>query len=475
MCRFHRQECTFIEEPQPRKRRALPINEEDNTKNRDPTHYSPVLSTEKFSVGSPVGQPSIRQHSTVDDYAKLTGPSLLKKTLGLQKHRHSRLIGSTSEYEQVLLQLDGLQHQGEIPVALAALRKVDSLDAAFVLTPDAGTINYEEEISDLDAIESLVAPHGEALIHLYFRIVHPSFPILHKKVFLEKYQRTHREFAPPLLAAVYILALNWWSYNSELALITKPDVPQLEKLAFKTINDIIYRPKLSTIQAGLLLLQRPEGDSWALTSQLVGLGQDLGLHLDCSSWRIPSWEQGLRKRLAWALFMQDKWGSLMHGRPSHITTTDWNVQPLQEDDFPENAADEDDEDGSTEVEKGRTLFCEMIKLTEILSLVLSNFYTLRAEEQLEQRCKEGVRWILEQAKPIQLALRQWHADLPSSLNMESIAMRKLSSTGKPRSNRWKPFPDTFQATSISDITPLRLLFIGASSVHCPQQMTPPFE
>ncbi|KAF2263696.1 hypothetical protein CC78DRAFT_517915 [Lojkania enalia] len=424
LCRFHRQACTFREDPQPRKRKAASLNGEDSSSDRRSLNQGKCRNR-----GRETETPTIRQDPPVDDYANLRGPSLLKKTLGLQNHRHSRLIGPTSEYEQTLLELSYYQQKEEIPVGLSALRKVNSLDTAFILSPDEGTRNHEEEISDLDAIETAVAPHGQALIYLYFRIVHPSFPVLHKKVFLEKYQRTHREFSPPLLAAVYILALNWWSYSSDLALLPKPNVPRLEKLAFKTMSDIIHRPKLSTIQAGLLLLQRPEGDSWALTTQLVGLGQDLGLHLDCTNWRIPSWERGLRKRLAWALFMQDKWGSLVHGRPSHITSTDWIVKPLEEADFPENAADEDNEDGSTEVEKGRTLFCEMIKLTELLALVLSNFYTLQAENDFENHSHEGVRWILEKAKPIQLSLRQWHSDLHPALKMENIAMRKLSSTG----------------------------------------------
>jgi hypothetical protein len=204
---------------------------------------------------------------------------------------------------------------------------------------------------------------------------------------------------------------------------------RLEKLALSSMGNIIHRPKLSTIQAGLLLLQRPEGDSWAMTSQLVGIGEELGLNLDCTQWRIPSWERGLRKRLAWALFMQDKWGSLVHGRPTHINPTDWEVQPLDEDDFPENAADEDDEDGSTEVEKGRTLFCEMIKLTDILAHILSSFYTLRAEREMQHRAQEGIRWLLEIAKPLQLTLRQWFSSLPNVLKMENLAARKLSSTG----------------------------------------------
>jgi hypothetical protein len=155
----------------------------------------------------------------------------------------------------------------------------------------------------------------------------------------------------------------------------------------------------------------------------------MGLQLDCTNWHIPDLERGLRKRLAWAIFMQDKWGSLIHGRPSHVTPTDWDVQPLTEDDFPENAADEDDEDGSTEVEKGRIMFCYMVELTQILAQILSTFYTLKAERDFATRTQEGVRSLLEAAKPLQLTLRQWYANMPSALKMQDIAPRKLSSVG----------------------------------------------
>lgn len=232
-----------------------------------PWDQSSVSSTAGTGHGHRGSLSAIRQNVPINDYAKLKGPSLLKKTLGLQTHRHSRLIGSTSILEQSLLpSLDS--GRGDIPLGVSSIRRV-SPDTSFILLSDEGTQNREDEIHDLDLIESIVAPHGPELLRLYFRIVHPSFPILHKKVFLEKYQRTHREFSPPLLAAVYILALNWWSYSQELAMLPRPDLPKLERLALKSMSDIIYRPKLSTIQAGLLLLQRPEGDSWALTAQLV--------------------------------------------------------------------------------------------------------------------------------------------------------------------------------------------------------------
>src|SRR5690349_21768558 len=142
----------------------------------------------------------------------------------LQNNKHSRLIGSTSEYEQRLLEIDSSRGAQDVNLGVAVLRRVDTFDTAFILSPDAGTQNHQDDIPDLDSIETIVAPHGQALIHLYFRIVHPSFPILHKKVYLEKYERTHREFSPPLLAAVYLLALYCWSFSSDIALWPTPDV-----------------------------------------------------------------------------------------------------------------------------------------------------------------------------------------------------------------------------------------------------------
>ena len=309
-----------------------------------------------------------------------------------------------------------------------SFRHVDDFDT-FVVYPDAGTESYEEEIADLDAIENIVSPHGRALIDLYFRIIHPSFPILHKRVYLEKYERSHREFSPALLAAVYILATAYWTYSPELSCSSAPHIVPLEKLATKAMNYTVHRPKLSTVEAGLLLLQRSSKASWSLTAQMVAVGQDLGLHRNCSGWDIPEWEKGLRKRLGWALFMQDKWASLVHGRPSHIFETDWAVEPLDEHDFPETFADEDDEDGSTEVVKGRSLFTCMRSLTIILSEILSTLYSGAAENETMQQSPHVTTHVLMKAKPLQIRLKEWYASLPECLSIEHVKVRKLSSSG----------------------------------------------
>ncbi|KKY16603.1 putative transcription factor [Phaeomoniella chlamydospora] len=310
-----------------------------------------------------------------------------------------------------------------------SLRGVDA-SVTFETCPDNTTLFHADDENDLDKIEQVVHPHGPALVHLYFRIVHPTYPILHKKVFLEKYDRSYREFSPPLLAAVYLLAMNWWEYDRDLSLKTKPDQHALVRLATKTIADVVYRPKLSTVQAGLLLLQRARGDSWVLTSQLVAVGEELGLHLDCTTWSIPEWERGLRRRLAWALYMQDKWGALIHGRPSHIDNKTWSVRHVSSDDFPESAADEDDEEGSTEVEKGRTLFQCLIRLSETLADILDILYTLDGTRDINTIVSaNGILGLLELVKPVSLKLRQWITDLPICLNMDDLKTRKLCSNG----------------------------------------------
>ena len=365
--------------------------------------------------------------------ANIGGPTLLKRTLGLQNDRYSQYIGPTTDFEPSLIDLSPFDPQDESLLSRGTLRKVSDVDT-FLMLPDYTTPGHEHQVEDVDAIENIVAPHGPALLELYFSIIHPNFPILQKTVFFEKYNRSYREFSPPILAAVYILAINWWDHSEELVNAPKPDVRELERLARVTLADAMYRPKLSTVQAGLLLSQRPEGDQWAPTAQLVAIGQELGLHLDCSNWKIPPWERGLRKRLAWALYMQDKWGSLVHGRPSHIFASNWAVQPLSPNDFPDVEYDESDTEESAEYERGRLLFTQMIILSQILAEVLDTFYTLQAMAAVTAAGPQGTHLVLQLAKPVQLKLKDWFAALPQCLRMDSSSnsatpSSKLSSTG----------------------------------------------
>jgi len=133
--------------------------------------------------------------------------------------------------------------------------------------------------------------------------------------------------------------------------------------------------------------------------------------------------------------MQDKWGALVHGRPSHIFSSNWAVQPLAPNDFPDVEWDEEDADEKREIERGRTLFVQMVHLSQILAEILETFYTLQATQAVVNAGPQGTQLVLSLAKPIQLKLKEWHSGLPLSIRMDSTfqssstAPTRLSSIG----------------------------------------------
>ncbi|KFA61494.1 hypothetical protein S40285_04522 [Stachybotrys chlorohalonatus IBT 40285] len=420
-CQVNRTDCSLITGSPSRKRKfkgesALNSLHKRRTRNPDSSLSSTAASS-----------------SFLEEMANVGGPTMLKRTLGLQADRYSQYIGPTTDFEPSLINLSSFDPHDESLLSRGTLRKVSD-EETFLTLPDFNTPGHEHVIQDLDAIEAVVAPHGRRLIDLYFRVVHPAFPIIQKHVFLEKYERSYREFSPPILAAVYILAINWWDHSEELSQQPRPNVRELERQIRATLADAMYRPKLSTVQAGLLLSQRPEGDQWAPTAQLVAIAQEVGLHLDCSGWKIPPWEKGLRKRLAWALYMQDKWGALVHGRPSHIFSSNWGVQPLTMNDFPDVEWDEGDVEEQQEIERGRLLFTRVVQLSEILAEILDTFYTLQANRTVANAGAQGTHLVLSLAKPIQLKLKEWYGGLPANIRIDSsypstTAPNRLSSVG----------------------------------------------
>lgn len=351
----------------------------------------------------------------------------MDRTLGLHRTTHFKYIGPSSVHEERLL--DVLQpHNGQDSDDVPKFRRVHD-NATFLSRPDSKSLFCSDDEEDLEAIEALVHPYGPALVDLYFRTVHPSYPIIHKGVWIEKYARSFKEFSPPQLAAFYLLAMDWWEYDRELSSKEKPDANALLKAAMKTMTAVLHRPKLSTVQAGLLLLQRSGGDCWVLTSQVVALAEELGLHIDCTSWNIPDWEKGLRRRLAWAVYMQDKWSAFIHGRPSHIQAASWRIPQLSLEDFPESAADEDDKEGSTEVEKGRLLFIHITRLTEIMADALETLYGPDQSHNDRIQAEHGMQGLLELIKPLIVRLKTWAAEMPPGLKMEDVNPRKLCSNG----------------------------------------------
>lgn len=181
LCEFHNQVCTFDEQPVPRGKRKAVVPE-------------PIRDSKRRSLSERSRNDQVTsERLPIRDYADLQGDSLLKTTLGLQNHRYATYVGASAEHDPKILALRPYdQTRAENNEEGGSFRKVAS-SVYFHQHPDSDTPDHEQDIEVLDAIESAVSPYGEDLIRLYFRIVHPSFPILHKKVSypgLKGYYRT---------------------------------------------------------------------------------------------------------------------------------------------------------------------------------------------------------------------------------------------------------------------------------------------
>jgi hypothetical protein len=354
-----------------------------------------------------------------------------------------RYVGATMEIEQAFATLCGVPGDWIDPVTQASICRVDRSDAFLVQPPNAPHPRFQDGMRAFsDAIENVVAPFGPVLVDLYMQFVHPAFPVLDRADFLLAYRSaptctapSSSTLLPPLLAAVYLLGLTWWAKDARTACldpaVSMPNVSMLESLAYRSLEAAMARPDLATVQAGILLLQRADGESWALTARVVAVAHDLGLHLDASAWQqLAPWERGLRKRVAWALFMQDKWGALRHGRPSHLAAANWAVGELTHADFEATADDNKDDAGADAAAPTSLLFNRMVALTIILSDILDTFYSLRAVRDISAAGKNGTRLVLDRAKPIQIQLKDWFTRLPACLRMDRTKPETFPSLGR---------------------------------------------
>lgn len=239
-----------------------------------------------------------------------------------------------------------------------------------------------------DAIENIVGQHGDALIRLYFRFVHPVLPVISKAGFLSSYATNKLSIAASLRGAVYGLACAFWSQDPSLSTYPCVSQPDLFDHTHAALNREMDSPKLSTLQACLLALhEQPDVHGttespriWVLACQATACAQSLGIHQDPSLWRLPPWEIKLRKRLWWATYAGDTWTSICHGQTPHITSSSFDTTFLDMDDL---ASDEDVVGLPGEylvAEKDRMFnnrngygYIEAIKLTKILADLVNGF------------------------------------------------------------------------------------------------------
>lgn len=239
-----------------------------------------------------------------------------------------------------------------------------------------------------------------------------------------------------LLGAMYALALRFVPYDEHLAVWfsqTSLSADALWRFVYEELQEHIHQPGLSVVQASLLYLHKEPADekrhsltdtpfTWSWTGQLVGLTTSLGLHTECSMWAIPSWEKRLRRRLWWAVYAEDKWRSLLLGRPSYIHSEEWDVEGLDSSHFGSVSADLSQEE--------HIPFQSFIGLTQIAESVQEAFYSLRASQKLsiDMSASIGV------ARPLLQRLEAWRSSSADFGHLSDEPSDAPNGTAGPRSS-----------------------------------------
>ncbi|KAH8820524.1 fungal-specific transcription factor domain-containing protein [Xylogone sp. PMI_703] len=409
---------------------------------------------------------------SMDPYSQMVSmPGVRIRSLDSQSCRSSRFIGETGESNPYLLRHYHYDQNDECTISKVTYRRIPTSSSTqnnefqndkgdppvvFMLADDSLARKGEPRVEDdvfTKAREDIASMFTEAealrLIGLYFRFIHPYFPILAKSSFYSMgilSPAVLHTLPLSLLSAMYATALPFVLYDDLLATTivhSPPPAAQLFRISWLAVTQELHTPGLATLQACLLLLQRAPTNRYAtdtpwktsLVGWTVSLAHTLGLTRECGDWiSVPTWELSLRKRLWYGVFIMDKWASLGAGMPSHVRDDDFDVLPLTEADF------EPDTNGNDPTNHSNIMpqmlgepdvdahFRLLVELTFILGDIMESFYTLRSS----RRTSKDFTLSLDLARPLRTRLKAWNDSLPPSLSLhrpdrlDSRGMAQLS-------------------------------------------------
>ncbi|RAL14377.1 fungal specific transcription factor domain-containing protein [Aspergillus homomorphus CBS 101889] len=277
---------------------------------------------------------------------------------------------------------------------------------------------------------------GQRLVALFQKFIFPSYPVISRTQFgltgSRQLPTQHALSSTPvhLLAAIYASTQSFAKFDEHLCVLSaysQPPTERLWRLVLELILEEIHTPHLAVLRAGLLYLHRPINGqesaiadspfTWSLVGLLVGVSTALGLQLECRPMGLPAWGKRLRRRLWWALYTEDKWRSLLYGRPPFIQADEWDVTDLDEADFRlDQPRIEILLSTSNQNQSDGIQFRHFARLSRIAAEVQQVLYWLRAAQRLSPNFPES----LSTARSLLRSLKGWYAMLPTELKLLRI-------------------------------------------------------
>ncbi|KAK6208609.1 fungal specific transcription factor [Colletotrichum tabaci] len=451
LCKRQGKECTFVEGPNKRRRTAgryrSPSGDADealyqhkqgaaadvNSTSPSSEMESPVEQVIYARMGEDSASPAqvMTQSSppAAEEHHK-DGHVLSPSSLDARPGHNAQVIGLSGESDPYLLNLYQFDDKDECRFPQLRIRNMgmdDGVPVHFMVQSNSlasnakpGDLGMSE--ADIRAeITGMVSDDvGKRLINLFWRYVQPYFPVVSVEFTLHEIHSEPSALPASLLAAIYGHTLPFWVFDDKLCadVYTPPSADRLFELAWMAAVSKFHTPSLATVQTMLLMIQRRPTNrhvadtpfKWVMLADTVALAQCLGLNLDPADWSIPPWEKRLRRRLAWAVYVQDRWLSLNFGRSSHIQECDWDVSPLTPSDFGELSGLEEEPAVSHH-------FLHLASLTQIVSSIHQNMFSIKATRTLSKSLEAS----FEVARPLRIELAEWLQSHPDVGGQPSAA------------------------------------------------------
>ncbi|KAG0078198.1 Transcriptional activator of fatty acid utilization [Linnemannia elongata] len=271
---------------------------------------SPLLAPKDSSCSSSTSSKVPSSTKTVpnngEDFKSVVSTMSLD---GHGQHFH----GSSSGF--YVCQLSSRYRQGVYPLPMAHLNDSDLWSHSLQMTS-------ERELPTRAEMDNLLS--------LYFRFMYPFAPMFIRKNFMERHQQ--RPDLPHILILNAIFCNACWYSDDPLV---RQDSTKYFNRAKIILDETYHVSRISTIQALLLMShhQYAVGNysgGWLYTGMATRIAHDIGLHRQDFQGNEPI-EAEIRKRVWWAVYIADRLGAGILGRPLNIRDKEYNVEMPSDD------------------------------------------------------------------------------------------------------------------------------------------------
>ncbi|KAG0380021.1 hypothetical protein BGX24_010531 [Mortierella sp. AD032] len=329
---------------------------QDSRPNRDSDPPSPQLAPQDSGPSTSSSSSGANKNGGAngEDFKSVVSTMSLD---GHGQHFH----GSSSGF--YVCQLSSRYRQGVYPLPMAHLNDSDLWSHSLQMTSERELPTKEEM---------------DVLLDLYFRYMYPFAPMFIRRAFMEQHQKRPDLSQILILNAIFCNAC-WYSDDP----LIKQDSTKYFNRAKIILDETYHVSRISTVQALLLMShhQYAVGNysgGWLYTGMATRIAHDIGLHRQDFQVNEPI-EAEIRKRVWWAVYIADRLGGGVLGRPLNLRDKEYNVQ-MPSDDWINEIGGDDEVEYPYEPE--RIVSCRLlwaVKLFMQMGNVLNTMHCIEAE------------------------------------------------------------------------------------------------